>query len=73
MMERVIIQQQPVCATLVEIKRGDLMLNEVEFAAMESIIKILKPLVEITNNGRPKMGHHFSCTSFPIQVTSHFI
>ena len=29
-------------------KTGDLMPREVEFAAMESIIKILKPLAEIT-------------------------
>ena len=42
------MQQQPICATLLEIKRGDLMPSEVEFAAMESFIKILKPLVEIT-------------------------
>ena len=48
MMERIIKQQQPICATLLEIKRGDLMPSEVEFAAMESFIKILKPLVEIT-------------------------
>ena len=48
MMERIIKQHQPICATLLEIKRGDLMPSEVEFAAMESFIKILKPLVEIT-------------------------
>ena len=42
------MQQQPICATLLEIKRGDLMPSEDEFAAMESFIKILKPLVEIT-------------------------
>ena len=48
MMERIIKQQQPICATLLEIKRGDLMPSEVEFAAMESFIKILKPLVELT-------------------------
>ena len=42
------MQPQPICATLLEIKRGDLMPSEDEFAAMESFIKILKPLVEIT-------------------------
>ena len=48
MMERIIMQQQPICATLLEIKGGDLMPSEEEFAAMESFIKILKLLVEIT-------------------------
>lgn len=75
MMERIIMQQQPICATLLEIKRGDLMPSEDEFAAMESFIKILKPLVEITEtmggqNGSPfQLYAHFYTSYFTFLLT----
>ena len=48
MVERILAQQQPICATLLEIRKGDLMPSDDEFATMESFVKTMKPLVEIT-------------------------
>ena len=48
MVERILNQQQPLCATLLELKKGDLMPSDNEFTVMESYIKIMKPLVDIT-------------------------
>ena len=48
MVERLIEQQQPLCAALLALKKGDLMPSDTEFAVMESYIEIMKPLVTIT-------------------------
>ena len=68
MIERIMTQQQPLCTTLLEIRRGDLMPSEAEFVAMECFIMILKPLVEITEtmgakNGSPFLLYVLFCTS----------
>ena len=48
MVERILAQQQPICATLLEVRKGDLMPSDDEFATMESFVKTMKPLVKIT-------------------------
>lgn len=48
MVSRVIEQQQPVCATLLELKKTDLMPSDNEFSSMETYVNIMKPLVMIT-------------------------
>ena len=48
MVQRVLEQQQPLCATLLELKKGDLMPSDVEFSMMEDYVEIMKPLVDIT-------------------------
>ena len=48
MVNRVLEQQQPICATLLELRRGDLMPSDSEFATLESYRDIMKPLVDIT-------------------------
>ena len=48
MIERVLEQQQPLCATLSELKKGDFMPSDVDFSTMENYVKIMKPLVDIT-------------------------
>lgn len=48
MIDRILTQQQPLCATLLEVKRGDLMPSDSEFTVMETYVKVMKPLVEIT-------------------------
>ena len=48
MIQRVLEQQQPLCASLLELKNGDLMSTDVEFANMELFVQIMKPIVEIT-------------------------
>ena len=48
MAERVLIQHQPICATLMELKKGDLMPTDSEFKTLEHFVKVMKPFVEIT-------------------------
>lgn len=42
------ILQQPLCACLLDLRKGDLMPSDREFAVMESYCKAMKPLVETT-------------------------
>ena len=48
MVERIVEQQQPLCATLFELRKGDLMPTDNEFSTMETYLSVMKPLVEIT-------------------------
>ncbi len=48
MVERVLLQQQPLCATLLEIHKTDLMPTDSEFKTLEEFISTMKPLVDIT-------------------------
>ena len=48
MAERVLNQQQPICATLMELKKGDLMSTVGELKTLEHFIKVMKPFVKIT-------------------------
>ena len=47
-MERIIEQRQPLCATLLEIRKADLMPSDTEFATMEAFVSVMEPLVKIT-------------------------
>jgi len=40
--------QQPICAALLKLKRGELMPSDTELAAMSDYLSIMKPLVQIT-------------------------
>ena len=48
MIECVLEQQQPLCAALLALKKGDLMPSDTEFAVMETYVQVMKPLVTIT-------------------------
>ena len=48
MLERILEQQQPVCATLIEIRRADLMSTDNEITIMETFVEIMRPITEIT-------------------------
>ena len=48
MIERILEQQQPLCTTLLELKKGDLMSTDIEFSNIELFIQVMKPIVEIT-------------------------
>ena len=41
-------QQAPICATLVEQKRLDLLLKDAEFSLLEEVLKVLKPFKDVT-------------------------
>ena len=45
MMERIIQQQQSLCATLIEIRKTELIPSEAEIKVMETFIEVLKPIV----------------------------
>jgi len=45
---RVLEQQQPLCTTLLEVKKGELIPTDTEFSKMELFVKTMKPIVEIT-------------------------
>ena len=48
MVERVMEQQEPICATLIEQKRLDLLPKDTEFHLLEEVLKVLKPFKDIT-------------------------
>ena len=48
MLERVLEQQQPLCATLIEIRRSDLIPTETEISSMETFVEAMRPIAEIT-------------------------
>ena len=48
MVSRILEQQQPLCATLLEIHKTELMPTDVEFNTLEELVTTMKPLVDIT-------------------------
>ena len=48
MMERIIQQQQPLCAALLELRKTDLIPSDTEITSMEVFVEIMRPIVEIT-------------------------
>ena len=50
MVERILPQQQPLCATLLELHKGDMMPSDAEFSILEIFVKVMKPLVDITED-----------------------
>ncbi|XP_062511236.1 E3 SUMO-protein ligase ZBED1-like [Corticium candelabrum] len=48
MVQRIIEQQGPVCATLVELKRLDLLPKEEDFTLLEQLVNVLKPFRDVT-------------------------
>ena len=48
MLDRVMEQQAPICATLVEVKRMDLLPKDREFSLLEDVLKVLKPFKDVT-------------------------
>ena len=48
MVERVMEQQVPICATLIEMKRMDLLPKDTECRLLEGVWKVLKPFKDVT-------------------------
>ena len=42
MVERILAPQQPLCATLLELRKGDFMPSESEFSTMETFVAVMK-------------------------------
>ena len=43
MVSRIVEQQQPLSAALLELKKTDLMSSDVEFSSMETYVEVMKP------------------------------
>ena len=48
MINRILEQQQPLCATLIEIRKPELMPTDTKISTMEAFVDVMKPIVEIT-------------------------
>ena len=48
MVQRIVEQQQTICATLFELRKGDPVPTDHEFSVIETYLTAMKPLVEIT-------------------------
>ena len=48
MLERILKQQQPLCAALLEIRKTELMPSDAEITAMATFLDVMKPIVQIT-------------------------
>ena len=48
MLERILKQQQPLCAALLELRKTDLMPTDGEITAMEVFLDVMKPIAQIT-------------------------
>ena len=48
MVERVLQQQSPICAVLVDVKRLDLLPNDTELNILEQLVQVLNPFKEVT-------------------------
>ena len=66
MMERILKQQQPLCATLIEIRRSDLVPTDAKISNMEGFVEAMRPFAEIT--GRRKTSFIFSSSVVSVQV-----
>ena len=58
-------QQQPLCVTLLELYKGDMMPSDMEFTTLELFVKVMKPLVDITEafGAESWVTTYFSCAS----------
>ena len=48
MAERILSQQQPICATLIELRKGEMIPTDNEFKTLECFVKVTKLFVDIT-------------------------
>jgi len=48
MVNRILEQQQPLCATLIQIRKPELMPTDNEISIMEAFVEVMKPIAQIT-------------------------
>jgi len=48
MMECILVQQQPVSATLAQLRKGDLMPTDTEISTLYDLVQFMKPFVQMT-------------------------
>ena len=63
-MAKYLLSQQQPLPTLLELHRSDIMPSDAESYTLELFVKVMKPLVDITETiGTEKMDDHFCCVS----------
>jgi len=67
MLEHILEQQQPLCATLIEIRRSDLMPTDTEIFNMEAFVEAMRPIAEISE----VMGKEKSVSFSAVQLFLH--
>ena len=67
MVSRILEQQQPICATLLEIQKTEFMPSDQEFKTMEVYLAVMKPFVDITE----AIGAHKWCTISTLRPVIH--
>ena len=68
MLERSLQQQQPLWATMIEIRRSDLMPTDTEISNMEAFVEAMRPIAEITEVMGKKDEFHFQQFGCFIQI-----
>ena len=48
MIDRLLQQQQPVCAAFIEVKKANLMPSDAEITVMKTLMEVLQPMVQVT-------------------------
>ena len=48
MAKQILNQQQPISATLIELRKGELMPTDAQFKTLEYFVEVMKPFVDIT-------------------------
>jgi len=66
------VQQQSLCATMIEIRQSDLMPTDTEISNMKAFVEAMQPIVEITEiMGKEKKCFVFCCSVLPPQTSSY--
>ena len=71
MLKRILQQQQPLCATLIEICQSDLMPTDTEISNMEGFVEAMRPFAEVTEvMGKEKQVSFSAVWLFPYKLLS---
>lgn len=71
MINRILEQQQPICATLLALHKGEFMQSNSEFATMEAFVYETKPLIDIHVHVTEAIGREKWITIFTIRPILH--
>ena len=76
MLQGILEQQQPLCATLHELRRPDLMPTDAKITAMEIIVEVMEPIAQITEimgqkHGSPALLYTHCCTNSSTTIYLH--
>ena len=71
MVNRILEQQQPLCAALIEIRKPELMPTDTKISTKEAFVDVMKPIVEIT--GGEKQVTLFAVRSLVYKLLTYYL